>query len=97
MSEKPVLVYASPVTGIVSYAKDEEWACVVEEQNLNKLSLALWRLLTDNDYSKKIVNKGIEVVLKNHDENNVKAKFLAILKGMGETNLYRNISPVTHT
>lgn len=94
MSEKPVLVYASAITGIVNYAKDEKWACIVEEQNLNKLALALQRLLTNNDYSKKIVNKGVEVVLKNHDEDNVKARFLAILKGIEKTTFYRNSSPV---
>lgn len=97
MSKKPVLVYASPVTGIVNYAKDKEWACIVEEQDLTKLSLALLKLLTDNDYTKRIVSKGIEVVIKNHDENNVRARFLAILGAIGKTNFYRNASPVANS
>jgi len=79
MSERPVLVYASPTTGIMKYANAEEWACTVEEQNLNKLAQGLLRLLTNTEYCKKLINRGLEVAAKNHDENNVKARFLDIL------------------
>jgi len=32
MSERPILVYASPITGIVEYAKRDKWAFVVDEK-----------------------------------------------------------------
>jgi glycosyltransferase involved in cell wall biosynthesis len=79
MSEKPILVYASPITGIVEYAKDEEWACVVEEQSLNKLSQAILKLITNNEYRKSLTNKGLEVVEKNHSQDIVRERFLSLL------------------
>ncbi len=82
MSEKPILVYASPKTGIVHYAKEEGWAFVVEEQNPDKLAQALQLLLTNNEICKKIVNKGLEVVSKNHVAEKVRANFLERLSNL---------------
>ena len=79
MSEKPILVYAPPVTGIANYAQDEGWACVVQEQNLNKLADALKNLIENREYSNNLINKGIEVALKNHDQRKVRARFLSIM------------------
>ena len=79
MSEKPILVYAPPITGIVDYAKDELWACIVEVQNINKLTFALNNLLTNNEYREELVRKGIEVVSKNHVEDKIRERFLYIL------------------
>ena len=79
MSEKPILVYADPVTGIMDYAKEDEWACTVEERNLDKLTQALRELLTKNEYCKKLVDKGLEVIAINHDADKAKARLLFIL------------------
>ncbi|MEO8416837.1 MAG: hypothetical protein ABI472_24445 [Ginsengibacter sp.] len=79
MSARPVLLYGSPITGIMKYAKEEEWACIVQEQNLTKLSEAVHKLLTDDVYKKKLVDRGLQVVLKNHQEDRVREKFLTIL------------------
>lgn len=82
MSKIPVLVYGSPKTGIVNYAKEEGWASVVQEQSLNQLMSALRELITNEKVRKQLVNKGVEVVLKNHMEDSVKNKFLCILNEM---------------
>jgi len=79
MSEKPVLVYASPATGIVNYALKEGWACVVQEQNLNILTHALYELLTNKEYCKELVHKGLEVVSINHVDEKIRARFLSVL------------------
>ena len=79
MSERPILVYSSPITGVMQYAKEAGWGHTVQEQNENKLSEALHSLLTDDKYCKMLIENGIQVVLKNHDENNVRARFLSIL------------------
>ena len=50
MSEKPTLVYGSPISGIINYASVEKWACIVQDQDLNKLTLALRMLITDHNY-----------------------------------------------
>lgn len=82
MSEKPILVYAPSTTGIANYAKEEGWACLVEEQNVKKLTQELHKMLTDNEYSKKLVSQGLKVALKNHDERIIKTKFLDILNAI---------------
>ena len=79
MSEKPILVYAPLVTGIMDYANQEGWACMVQHHSITELSNGLQLLITDKDYSKRIVDRGIEVASKNHDEMIVKAKFLNLL------------------
>jgi glycosyltransferase involved in cell wall biosynthesis len=79
MSERPILLYASPITGIMNYAKEKEWARIVEEHNLKKLVQAIRLLITNIEYSRKLVKRGLEVVLKNHNEINVREKFVAFL------------------
>jgi glycosyltransferase involved in cell wall biosynthesis len=79
MSEKPVLIYGSPRTGIVNYATEESWACIVQEQNLEKLSQALNNLITNKQYCTELVKKGLEVVSKYHSEKKVRKKVLTIL------------------
>lgn len=90
MSEKPTIVYASAFTGIANYAKEEEWACVVQEQNLSKLADALKNLIENREYSENLINKGIEISLKNHDERRVRARFLSILNESFSTSKFNN-------
>lgn len=89
MSEKPVLIYASPITGIVHYAKETNWACIVEEQNVNNLAQALLKMITDNAYCKNLVIKGLEVAYQNHDEIKVKGRLLTLLSETVENNFSR--------
>ena len=96
MSERPILVYASPTTGVMNYARDAGWGCIVQEQNLNKLADALLKLLTNEEYCKKIINKGVEVVLKNHEEYKVKARFLAILNEIEKPELLMKMAQKNH-
>jgi glycosyltransferase involved in cell wall biosynthesis len=86
MSEKPVLIYASNITGIANYAKENDWACIVEERNLDKLAQALRNIITNKEYREELVNKGIKVVSINHAEDKVRARFLTILTGLTNSN-----------
>lgn len=79
MSEKPVLVYASPVTGIMDYAKEEEWACTVDEHDIEKLTLALKELLTNTKYRETLINRGIQVANSNHNGLRVRERFLFLI------------------
>ena len=36
MCERPILVYGSPKTGVVDYARTYKWAYVVDEQDKKK-------------------------------------------------------------
>ncbi len=80
MSQKPILVYASLVTGIADYAKEQHWAHVVEHHDLKQLATGIEKLLTDKAYSDSLISKGNEVFLKNHAEKNVRKRFLHIFQ-----------------
>ena len=79
MSERPVLVYSPPATGIMNYAITDHWAFTVQEQNVIKLSQGLLKLFTDPVHCKKLIDTGLEVVARNHDEKKIRARFLYIL------------------
>ncbi len=81
MSEIPVLIYASQETGIPHYAREENWACIVDKQDPQRLADAVFLLLTNDEYCKKNVKRGMEVVFKNHAENSVRKNFLMYLNG----------------
>lgn len=80
MSERPVLIYASPITGIVNYAKTQGWAHIIDEEDKNKLSNGVDKLLNDAEYCNQLINTGLEVVEKNHDQNIVRNRLLEILQ-----------------
>jgi glycosyltransferase involved in cell wall biosynthesis len=80
MSQKPILVYASLVTGIADYAKEQSWAFVVEHHDLEKLAKGIEKLLTDKAFSDRLITKGNEVFQKNHAEKNVRKRFLHIFQ-----------------
>lgn len=76
MSERPVLLYASPITGVADYAKREGWAYVVDRKDVNLLAYGLRELLSDSSLSQRFVQRGIEVALKNHSERAVRGRLL---------------------
>ena len=80
MSEKVILVYAPRITGTMKYAEEDEWAYNVKENNLSLLSHALRNLIVNEELRCKLVKKGFEVALQNHDEERVRSRFLTILK-----------------
>jgi hypothetical protein len=43
MSQKPVLIYAHPDTGIVDYANEGQWACIVDKRSVELLSEAIFK------------------------------------------------------
>jgi glycosyltransferase involved in cell wall biosynthesis len=82
MSERPILVYGSPVAGVVEYAKREQWALVVEERNQQLLTAALRNLITDSDLRHSLIRRGVEVASKNHDETAVRRRLLQAFQDM---------------
>jgi glycosyltransferase involved in cell wall biosynthesis len=87
LSEKPILVYGSPVAGTVEYAKRDGWAHVVESRDRGSLSGALRRLIREEELRSTLVNRGREVALKNHDETKVRRLFLAALRNAAASRL----------
>lgn len=76
MSERPILVYAPSITGIVDYARREGWAYVVDRQDVGLLADGVQQLLVDRDLVRQLVQTGVRVALKNHDERVVRQRLV---------------------
>jgi len=84
MSERPVLIYAPPISGIVGYARETEWGCVVDRQDRTILKIALKKLLLDEGYRHKLATKGREVALQRHASTVVRERIRQVLFAAGK-------------
>jgi len=75
MSERPTLIYGSATTGIVKYGKKIGWGAIVDNQDIQYLKQAIIRLISDKKYCEKIVARGLELVLVNHEGHTIREKF----------------------
>jgi len=66
---RPMLIHAPASTHLVKYAKKHNFAMVVDEEDIGQLRLAIRRLVTDTDFSKKLIENARETFFKNHDAN----------------------------
>ena len=66
-SHRPILVYGHPANGVVQYANQEGWATAISERGGEILWFALKTLLTDDRFSKQLVNQADDVAKLNHN------------------------------
>lgn len=69
IARKPILIHAPSTSFLVKYAKDNNFAEVVDEENIEKLKEAIKKLLTDKEFSNIKVKNAKETFFKNHDVN----------------------------
>jgi glycosyltransferase involved in cell wall biosynthesis len=67
MSGKPILVYSSPVTGVMTYARNSGWGYRVERQDVRLLADAVRRLHTDPLLRKTLAEKSLTIAEENHE------------------------------
>lgn len=79
-SEKPIVVYSSPVTGIARYAKEGGWAEVVDSRNVSRLTGALEKLITDEAEQKRLMTQARSTAIKNHELTTIQSTFLRLLQ-----------------
>jgi glycosyltransferase involved in cell wall biosynthesis len=75
-SGRPMLIHAPPYAYVSEYAKREEFAEVVDEENIDKLSESVRKLIFDVQYSRRLIENAERTLYKNHDAV-VNAKKLA--------------------
>ncbi len=80
MSERPILVYGSPLTGTVDYAKREGWGYIVCQRGEKLLVDALRRLIGDAGLRESLIRRGLTVALNNHDEASIRQRFLVSMQ-----------------
>jgi glycosyltransferase involved in cell wall biosynthesis len=67
MSGKPILVYSSPVTGVMTYARNSGWGYRVEQQDIRRLADAVRCLHTDPLLRKALAEKSLTIAEENHE------------------------------
>jgi len=80
ISGRPILIHSPASTYLVRYAKENNIALVVDEEDMEKLKLGIKKIITDIEYSKTIIKNAQELFYKNHDINKNSNLFLNIFK-----------------
>jgi len=69
ISNRPILIHAPKSTYLVKYAKENNFAYVVDKENIEKLKSAIKTLLFDTIFTKRIIENAKNTFFKNHDAN----------------------------
>ncbi len=64
---KPILIHAPASTFLVKYARENDFAEIVDEENTEKLKTAIKKIITDRKFSEKIIRNAKKTFLKNHN------------------------------
>lgn len=79
ISGRPMLIHAPPTTYLVRYAKENDFALVVDSEEVERLRDAIRKLLFDTNFSRRIVENAKSTFLKNHDERKNSELFRRLL------------------
>lgn len=69
ISNRPILIHAPSSTFLVKYAKENNFAAIVDEENKEKLKSIIRQILTDQEFTKELINNAKKTFFKNHDLN----------------------------
>lgn len=79
-SKVPILLLSHPITGISNYAREYNWAYVVNSRNEQDITNALELLLTNNKLRSDLIENAYNVAMKNHNINITEEKLRSILQ-----------------
>jgi len=77
---RPILIHAPKESHLVDYAKENEFALVVDEENIDKLADAIRKLLTDQGLANRLISNAQATFLRNHDITKTIEKFKQLLE-----------------
>jgi len=66
---KPILIHAPSSAFLTQYAKNNNFALVVDEENTEKLKIAIKTLLTDKKLSEELIKNAKKTFFENHNIN----------------------------
>jgi glycosyltransferase involved in cell wall biosynthesis len=67
ISGRPILIHAPRYAYVCEYAKENNFAHVVDEENIEILKNGIRKILTDADYSRNLIYNARKVFFKNHE------------------------------
>jgi glycosyltransferase involved in cell wall biosynthesis len=74
-SERPVVVYSDPVTGIARYASEDGWAAVVDRRDPCLLADVIARFITDDRYRQAFIDTARSTAGNNHELTAIRGVF----------------------
>ena len=74
-SERPIVVYSDPVTGIARYASEDGWAAVVDRRDPGLLADVFARIISDFGYRQELIDGARYTAVRNHDLTAIRAEF----------------------
>ena len=75
ISGRPMLIHAPKTTFLAQYAKEKNFAAVVDKNDPEKLKEAITNLLQDKKLAQTIVKNAKKTFMENHDANKCAEKF----------------------
>jgi glycosyltransferase involved in cell wall biosynthesis len=81
-SGTPILVYGPKNSAVSYYAREEKWAWVVSEPDLNLLQSAIGRLKSDVKLREDYGRRAQQVAAKHHDAAVIRPAFQRLLAGL---------------
>ena len=75
VSGTPIIIFAPEVTAVVKYAKEYNWAKVITENTINKISCTIKQLIQDKTLRQEVGQNAIRIAEKNHNSINVTHQF----------------------
>lgn len=80
ISNRPILIHAPSSTFLVKYAKENNFAAVIDEESIEKLKIIIKKLLTDQKFSEKLIENARKTFFKNHNAQKNSKRFKFIFK-----------------
>ncbi len=80
VSGRPILIHAPPYAWLNQYARENGFGLVVDEEDKDKLTASIRKLITDQDFSKQLIRNALRTFYANHDATVNLQKFLAIFE-----------------
>lgn len=72
---KPILIHAPSLSFLVHYAKENNFAAVVDKEDTEMLKEIIKKLILDKEFSKQLVENAKKTFFKNHDAKNNMTSF----------------------
>lgn len=66
---RPILIHAPRTTHLVRYAKENNFALTVDNEDMGQLKAAIKKLLLDKELSRQLIKNARATFFKNHDAN----------------------------
>ena len=70
-----MLIHAPASTYLAKYARENNFALVVDEENIETLKEGIRKLLLDKDYASALVENARKTFFRNHDANKKAEEF----------------------